>query len=110
MSVGSRMFHSADALGLQSVQGPAKTTCNSRGLTASSLGCAAAGRAAQTVFGHLTANAQTAKMLLLDVIPRLPAQPSWPEHFSLDSALVTARQLWPPAVAKKLGPILGRFL
>ena len=65
---------------------------------------------ARTVFGHLTANAQTAKKVLLDVIPRLPAQPSWPEHFSLDSALVTARQLWPPPVVKKLGPILGRFL
>jgi 5'-methylthioadenosine phosphorylase len=64
---------------------------------------------AQTVFGHLTANAQTAKKVLLDVIPRLPAKPNWPEHFSLDCALVTARQLWPPAVVKKLGAILGRF-
>ena len=65
---------------------------------------------AQTVFEHLTANAQTARKVIIDVIPRLPTEANWPEHFSLDSALVTDRQLWPPATVKKLGPILGRFL
>jgi 5'-methylthioadenosine phosphorylase len=65
---------------------------------------------AQTVFGHLTANAQAAKKVLIDVIPRVPAEPNWPEHRSLDSALVTDRKLWPEATVEKLGPILGRFL
>jgi 5'-methylthioadenosine phosphorylase len=65
---------------------------------------------AQTVFGHLTANAQAAKKVLIDVIPRVPAEPNWPEHRSLDSALVTDRTLWPEATVEKLGPILGRFL
>jgi 5'-methylthioadenosine phosphorylase len=65
---------------------------------------------AQTVFGHLTANAQTAKRVLIDVIPRVPVEPNWPEHRALDSALVTDRKLWPAATVKKLGPILGRFL
>src|SRR5205807_964596 len=50
---------------------------------------------AQTVFGHLTANAQAAKKVLIDVIPRVPAEPNWPEHRALDSALVTDRKLWP---------------
>src|ERR1700736_6282939 len=65
---------------------------------------------AQTVFGHLTANAQAAKKVLIDVIPRVPAEANWPEHRSLDSALVTDRKLWPEATVEKLGPILGRFL
>ena len=64
---------------------------------------------AQTVFGHLTANAQAAKKVLIDVIPRVPAEPNWPEHRALDSALVTDRKLWPAATVERLRPILGRF-
>lgn len=65
---------------------------------------------AQTVMGHLVANAETAKKVLVDVIPRVPAEPDWPEHSALDSALVTDRKLWPKATADKLRPILRRFL
>jgi 5'-methylthioadenosine phosphorylase len=65
---------------------------------------------AQTVFGHLTANARTAKKILVDVIPRLPVDATWPEHSALDSALVTDRKLWPAATVQKLKPILKRFL
>jgi 5'-methylthioadenosine phosphorylase len=65
---------------------------------------------AQTVFGHLTTNAQAAKKVLVDLIPRIPAEASWPEHSSLDNALVTERKLWPEATVEKLRPLLGRFL
>jgi 5'-methylthioadenosine phosphorylase len=65
---------------------------------------------AQTVLGHLLANAETAKKVLLDMIPRIPTEPNWPEHIALDSALVTDRKLWPAATVEKLKPILGRFL
>src|SRR5205814_5491694 len=64
---------------------------------------------AQTVFGHLKANAETAKKVLLDVIPRIPRVPDWPEHSALDVALTTERKLWPEATVRKLGPILARF-
>ena len=64
---------------------------------------------AQTVFDHLTANAEAAKKVLLEAIPRIPAEPDWPEHRSLDNALVTDRKLWPKATAEKLKPILSRF-
>jgi 5'-methylthioadenosine phosphorylase len=64
---------------------------------------------AQTVIGHLAANAETAKKVILEVIPRLPKEPNWPEHFALDSALVTDRKLWPAATKERLGPILARF-
>src|SRR5213080_3747078 len=65
---------------------------------------------AQTVFGHLTANADTAKKILVEAIPRIPAEPDWPEHRALDNALVTERKLWPEGSVRKLSPILGRFL
>jgi 5'-methylthioadenosine phosphorylase len=64
---------------------------------------------AQTVFEHLVANAETAKKILVDAIPRIPTEPNWPEHRALDTALVTDRKLWPPATRQKLGAILGRF-
>ncbi len=64
---------------------------------------------AQTVFGHLTANADTAKRILVDVIPRIPTKPDWPEHSALDAALTTERKLWPRSTIDKLGPILARF-
>ena len=65
---------------------------------------------AQTVFEHLIANAETAKKILAQIIPRIPAEPDWPEHRALDTALVTERKLWPPATSEKLRAILGRFL
>ena len=65
---------------------------------------------AQTVFEHLIANAETAKKILAQIIPRIPAEPDWPEHRALDAALVTDRKLWPPATSEKLRAILGRFL
>ena len=65
---------------------------------------------AQTVLSHLLANAETAKKVLLDVIPRIPTEPNWPEHFALDTALVTDRKRWPAATVEKLKPILRRFL
>jgi len=65
---------------------------------------------AQTVLDHVMANAETAKKVLVDVIPRIPTEPNWPEHFALDTALVTDRKLWPKATVEKLKPILARFL
>ncbi len=64
---------------------------------------------AQTVFGHLTANAEAAKKVLIEAIPKIPAEPTWPEHSALDAALTTERRLWPRETMEKLGPILSRF-
>lgn len=64
---------------------------------------------AQTVFEHLIANAETAKKILAEAIPKIPTEPNWPEHRALDTALVTDPKLWPAATRAKLGAILGRF-
>jgi 5'-methylthioadenosine phosphorylase len=64
---------------------------------------------AQAVFGHLIANAETAKRVLALVIPRIPTEPNWPEHSALDTALVTDRKLWPAERVEQLRAILSRF-
>jgi 5'-methylthioadenosine phosphorylase len=65
---------------------------------------------AQTIIGHLLANADAARRILPAIIRRIPAEPAWPEHRALDAALVTDRKLWPELTAKKLKIILERFL
>ena len=62
------------------------------------------------VIKHLTANAGAAKKIIASAIPHIPIEATWPEHRSLDNALVTDRGLWPADTAAKLRPILGRFL
>src|SRR5437773_6791370 len=41
---------------------------------------------AQTVLSHLLANAETAKKIIVSVVPQMPTEPNWPEHFALDTA------------------------
>jgi 5'-methylthioadenosine phosphorylase len=65
---------------------------------------------AQTVIDHLQANAEAARRILPKVIARIPAEPAWPEHRALDTALITPRKLWPDAAVKKLEVILNRFI
>jgi 5'-methylthioadenosine phosphorylase len=62
----------------------------------------------QAVLAHLSANAESARRILARVVPRMPTEPNWPEHFALDSALVTPREHWPAGTIEKLGPILAR--
>ena len=62
----------------------------------------------ETVIGHLLANAETAKGILARVIPRLPTMADWPEHRALDTAIITARPLWPEETARRLAAILER--
>ena len=65
---------------------------------------------AEIVLSHLMANAETARKIIVDVIPQIPTEPDWPEHFALNTALITDRKLWPQPTIEKLKPILERFL
>jgi 5'-methylthioadenosine phosphorylase len=65
---------------------------------------------AHSVFDHLIANAESAKKILAEAIPKIPAAPDWPEHRALDSALVTDRKLWLAETVERLRPILQRFI
>ncbi len=65
---------------------------------------------AQTVVGHLHANAAAAKAVIAAAISRIPLTPNWPEHAALEMAVMTDRALWPAATVERLRPLLGRFL
>ncbi|MEI6034986.1 MAG: S-methyl-5'-thioadenosine phosphorylase [Verrucomicrobiae bacterium] len=62
------------------------------------------------LLAHLHANVIAAQDILSRAIPKIPFEPVWPEHCSLDSALVTARELWPAETIKNLDVILERFV
>jgi 5'-methylthioadenosine phosphorylase len=65
---------------------------------------------AESVIAHLHANVAAAKAVLARVIPRIPTQPDWPEHRALDTAIMTARDLWPEKTVEELRPLLSRFI
>lgn len=65
---------------------------------------------AEAVMGHLHANVSAAKRIIARAIARIPAEADWPEHRSLDGAIMTPRQLWPAEKIEALRPMLQRFL
>jgi 5'-methylthioadenosine phosphorylase len=65
---------------------------------------------ADAVIGHLTANVAAAKRILARAVAQIPEDAGWPEHRSLDGAIMTPRALWPAAAVARLEPILRRFL
>jgi 5'-methylthioadenosine phosphorylase len=64
---------------------------------------------AEAVMGHLHANVTAAKAIIRRAIARIPTVADWPEHRSLDGAIMTPRALWPEAKVEAMGKILQRF-
>lgn len=65
---------------------------------------------AGALMGHLQANVAMARHILTAALPRIPNTANWPEHRSLDGAIMTDRSLWPEERVRDLEPILQRFL
>lgn len=64
---------------------------------------------ADAVVAHLHANVALAKAVISKAIPEIPLEAEWPEHRSLDAAIMTPRSLWPKETVEKLWPLLKRF-
>ncbi len=64
----------------------------------------------EMIIGHLMANAAKSQELLQAIIPMIPSEADYPEHKSLEFAIITAKDIWPKTTVKKLEPILRRFL
>lgn len=62
------------------------------------------------VMAHVAANVALAKAVIARVIPRIPQEATWPEHSSLDGAIMTDRKMWPSETVESLRPILARLL
>lgn len=65
---------------------------------------------AEAVMGHLKANVALAKRVVARAIQAVPQEPEWPEHRSLDGAIMTPRELWPESTTDMLRPLLSRFM
>lgn len=65
---------------------------------------------AEAVMGHLKANVALAKRVVARSIQAVPQEPEWPEHRSLDGAIMTPRELWPESTTDMLRPLLSRFM
>jgi 5'-methylthioadenosine phosphorylase len=64
----------------------------------------------EMVLANLNANAASARRLLLETLPKIPAEPHWPAHSALNNAILTDRQAWPARTVRNLKPILGKYL
>ena len=65
----------------------------------------------EMVIENLNRNAATAKAVLADVLPSIPAEPAdWPCHSALENAIMTNRKVWPAKTKKALEPILKKYL
>lgn len=62
------------------------------------------------VIDNLKRNADLAKNVVRNVLPRIPPDPSWPAHHALRHAIMTDRSLWPASTVKSLKPLLAKYL
>jgi 5'-methylthioadenosine phosphorylase len=61
------------------------------------------------IIANLNKNAGMAKTIVAKAIPQVPAEPNWPCHHALRTALMTDKKLWPSKTRKELAPILQRY-
>jgi 5'-methylthioadenosine phosphorylase len=63
----------------------------------------------EMIIANLNKNAAMAKTIVAKAIPQIPAEPNWPWHHALRTALMTDKKLWPAKTRKELAPILQRY-
>ncbi|MCC7375068.1 MAG: S-methyl-5'-thioadenosine phosphorylase [Verrucomicrobiales bacterium] len=64
----------------------------------------------EMVLANLHANAESARRLLLETLPKIPSAPDWPSHSALKNAILTERKAWPSRTLRNLKPILAKYL
>ncbi|MEM9237625.1 MAG: S-methyl-5'-thioadenosine phosphorylase [Verrucomicrobiota bacterium] len=64
---------------------------------------------AGAVMEHLKANVSLAKKILARAVTAIPELADWPEHRSLDGAIMTPKEAWPEETKAALEPLIGRF-
>jgi 5'-methylthioadenosine phosphorylase len=64
----------------------------------------------EMVIEYLHRNAATAQQVVLQTIPRIPLEPTWPCHSALKNAILTEKKSWPASTRKELAPLLAKYL
>jgi len=62
------------------------------------------------VVANVARNAATAKAVIANAVRQIPSEPTWPCHFALQNAIMTAREAWPQKTVAALKPILAKYL
>ena len=64
----------------------------------------------EMIIDYLHRNADMARTIVRQTIPRIPAEPDWPCHSALQNAILTDRKLWPARTRRELAPLLKKYL
>ena len=64
----------------------------------------------EMVIGNLHRNADMAKKIVAQATAGIPAEPNWPCHSALKSAILTDKKFWPKKTVSELKPILAKYL
>jgi 5'-methylthioadenosine phosphorylase len=64
----------------------------------------------EMIIGNLHRNADTAKKIVVAAVAEIPAEPNWPCHSALKSAILTDKKFWPKKTVAELKPILAKYL
>jgi 5'-methylthioadenosine phosphorylase len=64
----------------------------------------------EMIIANLTKNAAMAKAIVAKALPQIPAEPNWPCHHALATAVMTDKKLWPAKTKRELEPILKKYL
>ena len=64
----------------------------------------------EMVIANLMKNAETAKAIILRMLPQIPKVPNWPCHEALKNAIMTDKKFWPAKTKSDLKPLLAKYL
>ena len=64
----------------------------------------------EMILHNLHRNADTAKKIVVAVIPQIPHEPNWKAHSALNHAFLTDKKFWPKKTVAELRPILAKYL
>jgi 5'-methylthioadenosine phosphorylase len=64
----------------------------------------------EMIIGNLHRNADMGKKVVAAAVAKIPAQPTWPCHSALKTAIMTDRKFWPKKTVNELKPIIGKYL
>ena len=64
----------------------------------------------EMILHNLHRNADTAKKIVVAVIPQIPTEPNWRAHSALNHAFLTDKKIWPKRTVAELKPILAKYL
>ena len=64
----------------------------------------------EMILHNLHRNADTAKKIVVAVIPQIPVEPNWKAHSALNHAFLTDKKFWPKKTVAELRPMLAKYL